>query len=147
MKFHDVNILFEKLLFFFYPWYKLKKKNKLQNYNDKFLEAPDLFSWGKGIDLWLNNLILEFKKNRRSMFFGRFFFSIQYSNLMEKRNEKNVLSNLCIFNSLHVFLMVREVIFKMKEKYLRLSALPLFLLILCSSICVTSHLSTAYYVD
>lgn len=81
------------------------------------------------------------------MFFGRFFFSIQYSNVMEKRNEKNVLSNLCIFNSLHVFLMVSEVIFKMKEKYLRLSALPLFLLILCSNICVTSHLSTAYYVD
>lgn len=45
MKFYDVNILFEKLLlFFFYLWYKLKKKNKLQNYNDKFLEAPDLCS-------------------------------------------------------------------------------------------------------
>lgn len=132
---------------FFLPVIQFKKKNKLQNYNDKFLEAPDLFSQDKGIDLWLINLILEFKKNRRSMFFGRFFFSIQYSNLMEKRNEKNVLSNLCIFNSLHVFLMVREVIFKMKEKYLRLSALPLFLLILCSNICVTSHLSTAYYVD
>lgn len=66
---------------------------------------------------------------------------------MEKRNEKNVLLNLCIFNLLYVFLMVREVIFKMKEKYLRLFVLFLFLLILCSNICVISYLFIVYYVD
>lgn len=66
---------------------------------------------------------------------------------MEKRNEKNVLLNLCIFNLLYVFLMVREVIFKMKEKYLRLFVLFLFLLILCFNICVFSYLFIVYYVD
>lgn len=66
---------------------------------------------------------------------------------MEKRNEKNVLLNLCIFNLLYVFLMVREVIFKMKEKYLRLFVLFLFLLILCFNICVISYLFIVYYVD
>lgn len=66
---------------------------------------------------------------------------------MEKRNEKNVLLNLCIFNLLYVFLMVREVIFKMKEKYLRLFVLFLFLLILCLNICVISYLFIVYYVD
>lgn len=66
---------------------------------------------------------------------------------MEKKNEKNVLLNLCIFNLLYVFLMVREVIFKMKEKYLRLFVLFLFLLILCLNICVISYLFIVYYVD
>lgn len=66
---------------------------------------------------------------------------------MEKRNEKNVLLNLCIFNLLYVFLMVSEVIFKMKEKYLRLFVLFLFLLILCFNICVFSYLFIVYYVD
>lgn len=68
---------------------------------------------------------------------------------MEKRNEKNVLLNLCIFNLLYVFLMVKEVIFfiRMKEKYLRLFVLFLFLLILCLNICVISYLFIVYYVD